>query len=123
MKPGGPCPKCGFFNCPGGEQCPAWEDKNTWDADDTIEEPKMKVFNLVPSQRMKDFEEVEIPKHYRQGKIEVIDFILDQKLGYCLGNAIKYICRCNHKGNKRTDLLKAIQYLNFELEKGGERCS
>lgn len=100
----GPCPKCGFFNCSGGEQCPAWEDKVKWDPDDTIKAPT----NVVQH-----------PAHYTTGKIEVIDFILDQKLGYCLGNAIKYICRCNHKGNRRQDLEKAIQYLKFEIEKGG----
>jgi len=108
----GPCPKCGFFNCSGGEHCPA-----AWNADDTIEEPKMKVFELKPSPEMQDHEVISWPKHYNTGKIQVIDFILDQKLGYCLGNAIKYICRCNHKGDKINDLKKAIQYLKFELEK------
>jgi hypothetical protein len=61
--------------------------------------------------------EVAHPEHYTTGKIEVIDFIVDQKLDYALGNAIKYICRCNHKGHKVLDLQKAIQYLKFEIEK------
>ncbi len=86
-----PCPVCGFFNCRGGNDCLASE--------------------------VEPIDNVAHPAHYTSGNIEVIDFILDQKLGYCLGNAVKYICRCNHKGNKRQDLEKAIQYLKFELEK------
>lgn len=59
------------------------------------------------------------PSHYNQGKIEVIEFIEDQKLSYHLGNAIKYICRAKHKadGTKYgTDLEKAIWYLRREIE-------
>lgn len=56
------------------------------------------------------------PSHYNAGKIEVIDFILDQSLGFCLGNAVKYIARCSHKGNKRQDLEKAVWYLQQEIE-------
>ena len=33
------------------------------------------------------------PDHYTSGKIEVIDFIEDQHLGFHLGNAVKYISR------------------------------
>jgi hypothetical protein len=54
--------------------------------------------------------------HYQQGTIEPIDFINNHKLNFNLGNAIKYITRCNHKGSKNTDLRKAIDYINFELE-------
>lgn len=60
-------------------------------------------------------EMVKHPPHYTQGNIEVIDFIDDQKLGYHLGNAIKYICRCRFKGHKEEDLKKAIWYLEREL--------
>lgn len=60
--------------------------------------------------------EVNHPKHYNQGKIEVIEFIEDQGLGYHLGNAIKYISRCDYKGKKKQDLEKAIWYLKRELE-------
>ena len=31
------------------------------------------------------------PSHYTSGKIEVIDFIEDQKMPYHLGNACKYL--------------------------------
>ena len=55
--------------------------------------------------------------HYRQGKIESIDYINDHGFNFNLGCAIKYITRCNYKGSKKQDLLKAIDYLNFELER------
>lgn len=51
------------------------------------------------------------PSHYNQGKIEVIDFIEDQQLGFHDGNAIKYICRHRFKGKPIEDLEKAIWYL------------
>ena len=60
---------------------------------------------------------VKHPSHYTSGKIEVWDFIIDQKLNYCLGNAIKYIARAGKK-NPNTyieDLKKAIQYLEKEI--------
>ena len=60
---------------------------------------------------------VKHPSHYNKGKIEVIDFIKDQKLDFCLGNAIKYICRADHKGKPKEDIQKAIQYLKFWSEK------
>lgn len=57
------------------------------------------------------------PSHYNKGGYEVIDVIEDWELGFSLGNAIKYIARCEHKGNKKQDLEKAIFYLKRELEK------
>jgi hypothetical protein len=61
------------------------------------------------------------PKHYTQGKIEVIDFIEDQKLGYKEGNVIKYLCRYKYK-NGVEDLKKCRWYLDRlikELESEG----
>ena len=59
------------------------------------------------------------PPHYTQGEIECIEAIkyINNKLhtegyeGYCLGNFIKYIWRCNFK-NGWEDIDKAIFYLN-----------
>lgn len=61
---------------------------------------------------------VDHPNHYNQGKIEVIDYIEDKGFNFNLGNAIKYISRCEHKGKKKEDLEKAIWYLKREIEKG-----
>lgn len=64
-------------------------------------------------------ENVTHPKHYTDGKIEVIDFIEDKKFGYHLGNAIKYISRAGKKDPTKTkeDLEKAIWYINRHIEK------
>lgn len=58
------------------------------------------------------------PSHYTDGKIEVIDFIEDKKLGFCLGNAIKYIARAGkkEKDKEAQDIKKAIWYLNRYLK-------
>jgi len=55
------------------------------------------------------------PKHYTQGKIEVIDFILDQKMPYLESNVLKYICRHRYK-NGLEDLKKAQWYINKLIE-------
>lgn len=58
------------------------------------------------------------PSHYTDGKIEVIDFIEDKKLGYHLGNACKYISRCQLKNDgkdKVQDLRKAIWYIERQI--------
>ena len=60
---------------------------------------------------------VDQPKHYNIGAIEVIDAIEDWNLNFNLGNSIKYIARCEHKGHKKEDLEKAIWYLKRELQK------
>ena len=67
-------------------------------------------------------EMVNHPKHYNTGKYEVIDVIEDWNLNFALGNAVKYIARCNYKENKLQDLKKALWYLQHEIdkiEKGG----
>lgn len=57
------------------------------------------------------------PAHYNSGKIEVIDYIEDQQLDFCLGNVIKYVSRAGKKDpqKKREDLEKALWYLEREL--------
>ena len=55
------------------------------------------------------------PAHYTVGGIETIDFIEAKKLGYNLGNVIKYLTRADHKGNKMEDLRKAQWYLAREI--------
>lgn len=58
------------------------------------------------------------PSHYNDGNIEVIDFIEDKKLGFHLGNAVKYISRAGKKDVSKTreDIEKAIWYLERYLE-------
>ena len=66
-------------------------------------------------------EKVDHPAHYNAGKIEVIDFLEDQNLGFHLGNVVKYVCRAEHKGNPKQDLEKALWYLNRYLLRRGIR--
>jgi len=55
------------------------------------------------------------PQHYNKGQFEVIDVIEDWKLGFNLGNAVKYISRAEHKNAPQEDLKKAWWYLTREL--------
>lgn len=58
------------------------------------------------------------PAHYTSGKIEVIDFINDQNLGFELGNTVKYVARAGKKDPSKEieDLKKAEWYLRRQIE-------
>lgn len=62
-------------------------------------------------------ENVNHPDHYNQGNIEAIDVIeeftkdLNGVEAFCIGNAIKYLCRWSYK-NGIEDLKKANWYIN-----------
>ena len=58
------------------------------------------------------------PAHYNAGKIEVIEFIEDQKFGYNIGNAVKYLARYGKKKTEKAaeDLAKARWYILREME-------
>ena len=59
------------------------------------------------------------PQHYQQGKIEVIDFILDQKMNYLISSATKYLCRYPHKHvgeGGLEDLRKARWFIEKQIE-------
>ena len=54
-------------------------------------------------------------QHY-QTKIQPIDFIYENQLGFIEGNVIKYVSRHREK-NGAEDIKKAIHYLEILLEK------
>ena len=58
------------------------------------------------------------PSHYTSGNIEVIDFIEDKKLGFCLGNVVKYVARAGKKDPSKEieDLKKAEWYLKRRIK-------
>ena len=70
------------------------------------------------------FDDVNNPQHYTDSKIEVIDYIEDKNLGFCLGNVIKYVSRVGKKhsadkSNKEKmiqDLKKAQWYLSRRIK-------
>jgi hypothetical protein len=66
-----------------------------------------------------DVDLVNRPPHYTQGKIEVIDFIEDQKFGFLAGQVIKYVARYRFKGARKQDLKKAEFYLKRLIARGG----
>lgn len=68
---------------------------------------------------LKSKDSVNHPAHYTDGNIEVIDFIEDKKLGFNLGNTVKYISRAGKKDPTKTieDLRKAQWYLNREINR------
>lgn len=57
------------------------------------------------------------PPHYTShpSGIECIQVV--EHMGFCLGNAIKYIWRADLKGTAVTDLQKARWYIDREIEK------
>ena len=57
------------------------------------------------------------PEHYTShpSGVECID--ITQHMGFCLGNAMKYIWRADLKGNALEDLEKARFYINKEIER------
>ena len=72
----------------------------------------------------KEKEAVNSPSHYSDGNIEVIDYIEDKNLGFCLGNAIKYISRAGKKDPNKTveDLQKAVWYINRRIMELKNEC-
>ena len=53
--------------------------------------------------------------HYKSMKIQPIEFIQANDLGFCEGNAVKYLCRYKQKGGLQ-DLLKAKHYIEILIE-------
>ena len=88
---------------------------------DNLKKPKMRMLGAFTSNKPMIMEftppsdPVNHPAHYKAGGIETIDFIEAKKLGYNLGNVVKYITRADLKGNRKQDLEKAMWYLNREL--------
>lgn len=54
--------------------------------------------------------------HYKNKKIEPIDYIMANDLNFCEGNVVKYITRYKEKGGIE-DLKKARQYIDFIIAK------
>lgn len=57
------------------------------------------------------------PPHYTShaSGIECIDVV--QSMGFCVGNAIKYLWRADHKGSAVEDLRKARWYIDREIDR------
>jgi hypothetical protein len=53
--------------------------------------------------------------HYKIMKVQPIEYIEANELGFCLGNVVKYITRHKQKGGLE-DIEKAIHYLELYKE-------
>lgn len=62
-------------------------------------------------------QEKEEAEHYKRLNPEPITVIDNWNLNFRLGNALKYIARCDYKGQKVKDLEKAITYIRWEIAK------
>ena len=89
-----------------------------------IERGMLRALGLTPNpveveEQSEAHDTVNHPSHYTDGKIEVIDYIEDKKLGYHLGNAVKYISRAGKKDPTKyvEDLQKADWYIKREIDR------
>lgn len=57
------------------------------------------------------------PKHYTQHPSGIECIQITEHMGFCLGNAVKYIWRADLKGNSIEDLKKAVWYIEREIER------
>lgn len=64
-------------------------------------------------------ETVDHPAHYggAENVYEAIKVIEAWGLGFCLGNAVKYVARAGKKGPALEDLKKARWYVNREIQR------
>lgn len=56
------------------------------------------------------------PKHYTSHPSGIECIEITKHMNFCLGNAIKYIFRCDHK-NGIEDLEKALWYIQCEINR------
>tara|TARA_B100000519_G_scaffold175942_1_gene164809 strand:+ start:2811 stop:3080 length:270 start_codon:yes stop_codon:yes gene_type:complete len=64
-----------------------------------------------------DMYKITPPKHYSAGDIQPWDVIIDWKLGFFDGNAVKYICRAGKKDGATAleDYKKALNYIQEKV--------
>lgn len=68
---------------------------------------------------MKSTEHQVAGTHYKNLKIQPIEYIMQNGLGFCEGNIVKYISRWREKGGVE-DLRKIKQYCDFLIDKEAE---
>ena len=120
---------CGYLACKAYEQRPLKGKPN--DRDETCKHATNCDIGYCMAGACQAYEAIERgdmsvdPKstYYDVGNLETID-IIKSKINdvsggfaaYCLGNAIKYLCRCAYKGSMKRDLEKAIVYIKMIID-------
>lgn len=79
-----------------------------------------KVLNEI-CDKVDAMEDVANQPHYTRFKIQPIEFIKANELGFLEGNVIKYVCRYPYKGTPLKDLYKARDYINHLIAKQKEK--
>ena len=91
----------------------AWDEKMNAKEEKIFEKLREKVNNALAKQ--------EGGSHYKDMKIQPVEFITANNLGFLEGNVVKYICR-HHAKNGAEDIRKAIHYCELLLQtKYGDR--
>lgn len=80
---------------------------------------------MLNEKDIKDYKELETPQpdpvehplHYTLHPSGIECIQITEHMGFNLGNALKYIWRCDLKKDAVEDLRKAMWYINRELEK------
>lgn len=71
--------------------------------------------NQEPQQEDNPFKQQVGGDHYKTMKIQPVEFILANGLGFCEGNIVKYTCRYKQKGGIQ-DLKKVIHYAELLIK-------
>ena len=87
---------------------------NAW-SESVKESNGFKKINLKKQAKMATAKQVG-GEHYKDCKIQPVDYIVENNLTFLEGNAIKYITRHRKKGEGSRDIEKAIHYLEMILE-------
>jgi len=72
--------------------------------------------NKPPTKAFNPFDHQVAGTHYKTLKIQPVEFILANQLGFCEGSIIKYTCRYRQKGGIE-DLKKVIHYAQLLIAK------
>lgn len=65
-----------------------------------------------------EYDNVQFPKHYNSHPSGVEIIQITEHMNFCLGNAIKYICRAGIKTeNPIEDLKKSVWYIQREINR------
>ena len=62
------------------------------------------------------------PKHYTSHQSGVECIAVTERLGFCAGNAIKYLWRADLKGRQSEDIKKAMWYLDRIIDAEDRAC-
>ena len=69
----------------------------------------------MEEQSMKSYKKQVGGNHYKKYKIQPVEFIVKNNIGFCEGNVIKYVLRFKDKGGI-ADLEKAKHYIELLID-------